>query len=225
MNTQERDQLGRFLQQLSEVKLTAKDPEADTMIAEVVSRQPDAAYLLVQRAMLLDQALNVAKVQISDLQSQLQAVRSPSQNGFLNNDPWAQPVNQSAQVPGAGSYQMPRAAPQPAMQVQAQPQPQSSGFLGGGSSFLGNVATTAAGVVAGSFLFQGIGNLLGHHAASSWGQSGNFPADHVTEEFTTINNYYGDEAAPEQLHTAAYDEFPTDEDMDSFENDGESDWM
>jgi hypothetical protein len=28
---------------------------------------------------------------------------------------------------------------------------------------LGNVATTAAGVVAGSFLFQGIQGLMGHH--------------------------------------------------------------
>ena len=32
-----------------------------------------------------------------------------------------------------------------------------------GSSMLGTVATTAAGVVAGSFLFQGIQGLMGHH--------------------------------------------------------------
>jgi hypothetical protein len=30
---------------------------------------------------------------------------------------------------------------------------------------LGNLATTAAGVVAGSFLYQGIQNLMGHHGA------------------------------------------------------------
>lgn len=223
MNTQERDQLSRFLQQLGEVKLAGKDQEAEAMIGEAVSRQPDAAYLLVQRAMLLDQALNNAKAQIGDLQNQLQAGRAQSQTGFLNNDPWAQPANQPGPVPGAGNYQVPRYAPQPVMQ----PQPQSGGFLGGGgSSFLGNVATTAAGVVAGSFLFQGIENLMGHHSpASSWGQASNMPGEQITEN-TTVNNYYGDDAAaPDQLHTASYDEFPADDDDSGFQNDGESDWM
>lgn len=224
MNTQERDQLSRFLQQLSEVKLTAKDPDAEAMISDAVSRQPDAAYLLVQRAMLLDQALNNAKAQIGELQHQLRSGQAQSANGFFNNDPWAQPASTAGQVPGAGSYQMPRYAQQAPMQ--AQPQPQSGGFLGGGSSFLGNVATTAAGVVAGSFLFQGIENLMGHHSpASAWDhQASNMPSEHATEEYTTINNYYGDDAAPEALHTASYDEFPADED-NSFDNDGESDWM
>lgn len=227
MNTQERDQLSRFLQQLAEVRLTSKDQDAEVMIAEAVARQPDAAYLLVQRAMLLDQALNNAKAQIGELQNQLQTGRAQSQNGFLHNDPWAQPATQPGQVPGAGNYQMPRYAPQP---QQAQPQPQASGFLGGGSSFLGNVATTAAGVVAGSFLFQGIENLMGHHSPSSgWGQGGMDHAshgEHTTEEYTTINNYYGDDAAPEQsLHTASYDEYSSADDEDGFQNDGESDWM
>jgi hypothetical protein len=63
---------------------------------------------------------------------------------------------------------------------------------GGGGSFLGNVASTAAGVVAGSFLFQGIESLLGHHhgAGSSWMDPN---GEHLSEQ-TVINNYYGDEA-------------------------------
>jgi hypothetical protein len=32
-----------------------------------------------------------------------------------------------------------------------------------GSGMMANLATTAAGVVAGSFLYQGIQNLMGHH--------------------------------------------------------------
>jgi hypothetical protein len=36
---------------------------------------------------------------------------------------------------------------------------------GWGSGMLGTVATTAAGVVAGSFLFQGIQGLMSHHGA------------------------------------------------------------
>jgi hypothetical protein len=48
------------------------------------------------------------------------------------------------------------------------------------------MATTAAGVVAGSFLFQGIENLMGNHhsSADAWAN-----ADHAPEQ-TVINNYY-----------------------------------
>lgn len=182
MNPQERDQLTQFLKPLSEFKLTAKDAEAEALIAQTVARQPDAAYLLVQRAMLQDQALNAAKAQIAELQNQLQ--NTPQRGGFLQNDPWAQPNGPG--VPGAGSYQPSRAAAMP---------PQA-GTFGGGSSFLGNIATTAAGVVAGSFLFQGIESLLGHHGGgfggSAWG--GHNGGNELVPEQTVINNYYGDDA-------------------------------
>ena len=50
------------------------------------------------------------------------------------------------------------------------------------------MATTAAGVVAGGFLFQGLESLLGHHQSpsSSWGD----PAGEQVSEQTIINNYY-----------------------------------
>jgi hypothetical protein len=40
----------------------------------------------------------------------------------------------------------------------------TAGGMGGGGmgGALGNIASTAAGVAAGAFLFQGLGNLLGH---------------------------------------------------------------
>lgn len=210
MNSQERDQLVQFLSQLNEVKIPSKDVEAESLIREAVSRQPDAAYLLVQRTLLLEQALNNAKAQINDLQNQVQHSQAGSRGGFLNNDPWAQPIANGGQVPGAGNYQPPRYAQQP---------PQANAF-GGASSFLGNVATTAAGVVAGSFLFQGIENLMGHHA-SPWGQhsSLNDPAaDH-----TTINNYYGDSDASAPYHEAAY----TDDSFDNsaLDDESNSEWI
>ncbi|WP_445372905.1 DUF2076 domain-containing protein [Methylomonas sp. HW2-6] len=182
MNPQERDQLNLFLKQLTEARISAKDAEAAQLIADGVAKQPDAAYLLVQRAMLLEQALNSAKSQIADLQQQLQnSAAAAPRGGFLSNDPWA-PAPAAGGVPGAGNYQIPRNAPMP---------PQASAF-GGGSSFLGNIATTAAGVVAGSFLYQGIESLLGHHGGgqSLWSQ----PSHDSLAEPTVINNYYGDEA-------------------------------
>ncbi len=189
MTPQERDHLTQFLKQLGEARVGDKNTDADTLIRETVAKQPDAAYLLVQRAMLVEQALNAAKAQIAQLQSQLQGSQTSNRNtGFLGGgNPWAQsldnPAN-SAGVPGAGNYPISRAAP-----VASTPVVSAAPASGGGvGSFLGSMATTAAGVVAGSFLFQGIENLMGHHQSpsSSWGDPGN---EHVSEQ-TIINNYY-----------------------------------
>jgi uncharacterized protein len=222
MNSQERDQLGQFLKQLGEVKLAEKDTEAETLIREAATHQPDATYLLVQRALLLEQALNSAKARIDELQNQLQNRQSPAQpqGGFFANDPWAQPAGNAGAVPGAGNYQVPRYAQPP----QPQPQQQPSAF-GGGSSFLGNVATTAAGVVAGSFLFQGIENMLGHHGGGSagWGQQS--LGEHAPEQ-TVINNYYGDDAVQQADNDADGNNYLVSDDTDTFQDDsGDSDWI
>ncbi|WKJ91684.1 DUF2076 domain-containing protein [Methylomonas montana] len=220
MNLQERNQLSQFLNQLSEVKLSAKDTEAETLIQEAVAKQPDAAYLLVQRALLQDQALNAAKAQINDLQNQLQNAAGTQRGGFLGSDPWAQPAANNGGVPGAGNYQVPRGAPA---------QPQSAGFFGGnggGSSFLGNIATTAAGVVAGSFLFQGIENLMGHHGGSSaWGQSA--LGEHAAApEQTVINNYYGDDAIQQASDEHNQGDYSfSDADFSLPDDSDESDWI
>lgn len=188
MTPQERDQLTQFLKQLGDARVGEKSPEADALIRETVAKQPDAAYLLVQRALLVEQALNAAKTQIAQLQGQLQNAQAGGRNsGFLGGgNPWSAGLDSSASpagVPGAGNYQMPRAAA-----PMAGAAPPSGGGVG---SFLGNVATTAAGVVAGGFLFQGIEHLLGgdHHQgfSSPWG--GDSADGHASGQ-TIINNYY-----------------------------------
>ncbi|MBM4200978.1 MAG: DUF2076 family protein [Gammaproteobacteria bacterium] len=186
MNSQEREDLSRFLAQLTEVRLAEKDREAESLISDAVARQPDAAYLLVQRAMLVEQALNSAKSRIAELQQGRRPESSNGEGGFLaGRNPWAPPhaVAGSGPVPGAGAYRIPPAVPGHGAGLGA----------GGGGSFLGSIATTAAGVVAGSFLFQGLENLLGHHhgMAGSW----NDPAGEHLAEQTVINNYYGSESA------------------------------
>jgi hypothetical protein len=70
---------------------------------------------------------------------------------------------------------------------------------------MGTVATTAAGVVAGSFLSSGIQSLMGNHNSGGGLGAGNKndhqqPAGH-TENTTVVNNYYANEPAP----TSAYD--------------------
>lgn len=214
MTSQEQQQLSQFLNQLTQAKLSQKDPEAEALIQAAIKQQPDAHYLLIQRTLILEQALNNAKTQIADLQNQL---RNPTNNNsFLNNDPWAQPVNNPAAVPGIGNYQIPRYAP---------PTNQPSAFAGGASSFLGNVATTAAGVVAGSFLFQGIENLMGgHHGSSGWGQHDQALGEHVSEQ-TVINNYYGDDAVQMADNYQDQNDYLVNDDSDFQDDSNDSDWI
>ena len=99
---------------------------------------------------------------------------SGSQSSFLNRDAnaWGSsavavtaPVAPAATTPGSAIQ--PRA--QGPVPVAAPVAPAASSW---GSGILGTVATTAAGVVAGSFLYQGIGNLMGHHNQSQSGLGG-----------------------------------------------------
>ena len=120
----------------------------------------------------------------------------------------------SAGVQGVGNYQMPQAgAPM-------------AGRNWSGSSFLGNVATTAAGVVAGSFLFQGIESLMGHHS-SGWGNSafGDHPQEYMSEQ-TTINNYY--DSTPDNNQYASGDDAylaSDDTDYDAGSSGDDSSWV
>ena len=187
MNLQEREQLSSFLQQLTQAQAAPKDGEAEALIRDACNRQPDAAYLLVQRAMQLEQALQIVQSQAGKLQAELEQMRAGARAGFLDQaNTRGRPAAMQAAPAGAAPPQVP-----PQVQTQAAASPASSW----GSGLLGNVATTAAGVVAGSFLFQGIGNLMGHHqSGTGFGNSSAQPAP--ATENTVINNYY-DGSAPE----------------------------
>ena len=140
MNADERNLLQSFLADLSNSPNINKDAEADAMIQAAVRFNPNALYLLVQHAILSDQALHAAQAQLAE-QGGSQGGGSflpqsyPPQS-FQNSSPWA----------GQGG------AP-----VQSSPFASNSG-LGG---FLRQAGQMAAGVAAGDFLFQGIENIFG----------------------------------------------------------------
>ena len=134
MTPDERNILQAFLSDLVQTPRVSKDPEADAMIQSAVGANPDAVYLLVQHAILSDQALHAA-------QAQLDAQR-PAPASFL---PQTQASAPSA--PWAGQAGAP---------VQSSPFAANSG-LGG---FLRQAGTMAAGVAAGDFLAQGIENIF-----------------------------------------------------------------
>jgi hypothetical protein len=138
MTPDERSILTQFLDDIGRTPNVTKDAEADAMITEAVRRNPDAAYLLVQHAILADQALHAA-------QAQLAAQRGGS---FLPPQPTTAVPTQPAPSPWAGQGGAP---------VQSSPWAANSG-LGG---FLRNAGQMAVGVAAGDFLFQGIENIFG----------------------------------------------------------------
>ena len=175
MTPQEHEKLQQFLDQMRQAQGVQRDPEADALINAAVSRQPDSAYLLVQRTLLQEQALEAARARIAELEQQLQAPK-PATSFLGGTDDWGNSARSrpSANVPAMApppSYPQPPAyqggypAVDPA-QRQGGLSRFGMGGMGGGSSFLGTMAATAAGVAGGAFLFQGIGNLLGgHHGA------------------------------------------------------------
>ncbi|MDB5838908.1 MAG: hypothetical protein JWQ23_860 [Herminiimonas sp.] len=220
MTPQENQSLQTLLGQLTQVRGISKDPQAEQMIAAAVAQQPDAAYLLVQRAMILEQALETAKAQISELQQQAQQAPAPGGNkNFLDVNAWGNTGGARAaaatgseperSVTGRPLSSNSSSASPMAPQQNAFPQanaarPASSGFLGGGGgSMLGTMAATAAGVAGGAFLFQGIGSLLGNRNEAGGADS------HAKNEAAPAAP--PQEAATQQNDTALNDQPATDQ--------------
>lgn len=192
MSPQDSQMLHDFLSQLIQARGIQKDAEADALIQRAVAQQPDAAYLLVQRSLLLEQALKNAKGQIAQMEDQLRNAQQGDRR-FLDANTWG---NSGDSRPASAPMQQERREYQreyqpPQYQQQYQQPPMSGGmfgsraggFLGGG--LLGSIAATAAGVAAGNFLFQGIENMFGHH-----GQGGN----HLLNSDDPGNNLFSDQS-------------------------------
>jgi hypothetical protein len=144
MTPDERNMLQQFIGDLSQTRGPAKDPEADAMIHQALQTNPDAAYLLVQHAILADQALHAAQAQIEQMQAQLG------------------PSTPSVSFLGAGQVPAPQYQPQYQPEYEeARPAPSgpfsANSGLGG---FLRTAGTMAAGVAGGEFLAQGLSNLF-----------------------------------------------------------------
>ena len=58
MTLDERELLQKFLHDLIQVRMPHKDPVAEALIVQACTRQPDALYILVQRLMIAQRALD-----------------------------------------------------------------------------------------------------------------------------------------------------------------------
>jgi hypothetical protein len=148
MQQQERDLIADLFGRLQQYESQQRDAEAERLIASSVARQPASPYLLVQTALVQEEALKQARARIAELESKASSQAS-GQGSFLGNAPRP-----------AGPWGSAPAQQQPAP-AQASPWGQTPQALAGGS-FLRSALATAAGVAGGALLFEGIRNMFGH---------------------------------------------------------------
>lgn len=157
MDPQERDLLTTLLTRLKGTAGQPKEPEAETMIRQAVTEQPDAPYYLAQTVLIQDLSLHNAQNRITELERQLgdaqQQAARPAPTSFLGSlfgaRPAAPPPAPPApaapgggSVPAAGPWtRAPQVAAAPPAQPYGQPYPPGGygpapgpggGFMGGG---------------------------------------------------------------------------------------------
>jgi hypothetical protein len=179
MTPDERRLIDDLFDRLATLENAPRDPEAERAIIDGLRHAPNAAYALVQTALLQDEALKRANARIEELENN-SAPQQPSSGSFLDsmrNSVWGQnqshgsvpnvrpadnaappsgPVWNSGQVLNSG-YADPRStgyAPAPGY-----------GAPSTGGSFLGTAAAAAAGMIGGSLLMGSIRGLMGNHQA------------------------------------------------------------
>jgi hypothetical protein len=179
MNATERDQLQQFLSALRQTRADPKDPTADGLISDAFRAQADAPYLLVQRAMGLGMALDAAQTRIAQLEAQsAQQLAQLAQWRANPATPASAPANGGSWMSGAQAWGRGPETSAPAMPVHTATAQFSSNPAGAtrpagmpaqaptsawGGGMMAQVASTAAGVVAGGLLFQGVQSLMGHN--------------------------------------------------------------
>jgi hypothetical protein len=195
MTPHEKELLQKFLNELNNTTVQQKDSDAYSLITEAAKKQPDALYLLVQRSMGLEMALQVAQKQMAELQSNSSSAK-PASSFLSDNNAWGRQA-----IPAGAQAQA---------QAQARPGAQPSAW---GSGMLGAIATTAIGVVAGSMLYQGIQSMMGQQKPEAApGPLGQADTPHDMQPV-------GGQAAPDHMQVASND-FSDDLDLGGGFDDG-----
>ncbi|MBN9600986.1 MAG: DUF2076 domain-containing protein [Afipia sp.] len=187
MTPQERQMVDDLFDRLARLETGPREADAEAAIMAGLRRAPNATYALVQTVLLQDEALRQAHDRIAELEGRTPAQAEP---GFLDSMrnalgfdaapnrgsvPRVPPAdsgrpawntgqvlggapNAPANGPAGGGYADPRVAGAPG---------------GGGSSFLGTAAATAAGVIGGSMLMNSLRGLTGGGQQHGFGDVAN----------------------------------------------------
>jgi hypothetical protein len=177
MTPQENQLVNELFDRLTKLEATPRDPEAERLIADGTRRAPHAIYALVQTTLLQDEALKRANALIEELQAQVDEPPQPGQRqgSFLDSMRSAFGGSEPrGSVPSVRAQSVPPPPTgYPSQSYPSQPlSPPPPGYPGGpafgtGGSFLGTAASTAAGVIGGSLLLDGIRSMFGHHLGGS----------------------------------------------------------
>src|SRR5262249_20569787 len=167
MTPQERELIADLFDRLARLESQPYDPDAERAIRVGWRGPRHAIYPLVQSVLVQDEALKAANARIEALESSATDAASARPSGFLDNMRdvlfgRTQPGRGSVPPVPPGSHLPPRpnAPPTPFGQPYAQG---AFGQPSQGPSFLGTAAATAAGLVGGSLLLDGVRSALGGH--------------------------------------------------------------
>lgn len=247
MTPQERDLITALLARLQQQSGKPRDPEADALIRQGAAPMPDALYLLTQTVLIQDMALHDAQNRITEFERAGGAAGEREAPPSFLPQRSSQSGSAQGSVPSAGRWSntasgaapqrdpawSQNAAPPPSAAQPVAPPPYGAGaggygpqmLAGGGSGFLRQAAATAAGVVGGSLLFQGISSMFGPHYGS--GLLAGTPMQPGISE-TVINNYYNDDNSGRQnaddvTNAADTQDGPNDPGQDVADNDDGND--
>jgi uncharacterized protein len=202
MTPEEQNLITGLFDRLRQASNQPKDAEADQLIRSKVGEIPSSPYLLVQSALVMQQALSNAQSRITTLEKQVAEANA----GAGSQQPGGSFLSGVASLFGGGqSRAQPQRATPPSPAPPAPPppviQPPQPGAYAyppaaprSGGGFLQGALSTAAGVAGGALLFQGIENLIGHNPgpfAGTLSSSGGFlGGDRPVENTEIVNNYY-----------------------------------
>lgn len=160
MNAEVRRIIEELFQKLAEVdrRNGLREPEADTLIAQLAARQPGAAYYMAQAIVAQEQALEAAQARIAELEERARAPQSSGSflSGLFGVPSGATPSRET----GSRGSRPSRATGGPWGSPGSQAQP-----YGRGGGFLAGAAQTAVGVAGGVMLGSFLADMLTPDAA------------------------------------------------------------
>jgi hypothetical protein len=221
MSPEESQLLKALFDRTKTASATPRDREAETLIADAVRDQPAAPYYLAQAVIVQEKGLEAAAAHIKQLEDRIHALESgnpapqaAAQGGFLSSifgtgqpqppAPTPAPAQAAPQTSWRNDTAGQTAGPwgSPAGQQSGGPWSQQPGAVGrsAGGGFLQGALGTAAGVAGGMLLANSLSGIFGSHMSSLGLGSpfgGGNAAGNAPVEETVINNYYGDNASPQ----------------------------
>lgn len=182
MTPDERQLITGLFDRLRQTGLPEKDRDAEQLIVNQLRQQPDAAYMLVQTALVQEMALEQVQQRVQDLEDQVRQLqqqgRPQSSGGFLGGlfgGGAARPAPQASvpatgrQSSGFGQGGMPARQGSP---WGGQQQPMAGQQPAAGGGFMRTAMATAAGVAGGMLVANAISGMMGGGSAQAATGSG-----------------------------------------------------